>query len=68
MLDKGSVREFSSPAELMKTGGLFYKLVKEAGLENSVPGYGGMNGDSNGKVEEVKQEREREQNGDKGGT
>jgi len=78
VLEKGRVAEFNFPAELMATGGLFYKLVKEAGLENSVPGWNGnassSQGNGNGKeekqdkVEEVKQEKDKEQKGDKGGT
>lgn len=36
MLEQGRVAEFDSPRNLMETRGLFYKLVKEAGLESSV--------------------------------
>jgi len=78
VLDHGSVGEFGSPAELCDSGGLFYKLVKESGLENSVPGWNGAdgsssgtkegNGGANGKVEEINEEREKEQKGDKGST
>ncbi|KAJ5576016.1 hypothetical protein N7535_002942 [Penicillium sp. DV-2018c] len=32
VLDKGQVAEFDTPAELIKSGGLFYELAKEAGL------------------------------------
>lgn len=32
VLDKGEVAEFDTPAELIKRRGLFYGLVKEAGL------------------------------------
>ncbi|KAE8148597.1 P-loop containing nucleoside triphosphate hydrolase protein [Aspergillus avenaceus] len=32
VLDKGRVAEFDTPAELIKRGGKFYELVKEAGL------------------------------------
>ena len=32
VLDHGSVAEFGSPAALVKGKGLFYELVKEAGL------------------------------------
>jgi ATP-binding cassette subfamily C (CFTR/MRP) protein 1 len=74
VLDHGRVGEFGTPAELCESGGLFYKLVKEAGLENSVPGWNG-NGNGNAsqgnggdskeeekreKVEEVKMEKEKE--------
>jgi ATP-binding cassette subfamily C (CFTR/MRP) protein 1 len=31
-LDKGRVAEFDTPAELIKSGGKFYELAKEAGL------------------------------------
>jgi|TARA_R110002003_G_scaffold48_3_gene3902 ABC-type multidrug transport system fused ATPase/permease subunit len=36
VLDKGRVAEFESPAELVRRKGLFYELVKEAGLLNSL--------------------------------
>lgn len=36
VLDKGEVKEFDSPAELVKSKGLFYELVKEAGLLNAL--------------------------------
>ena len=36
VLDHGSVAEFDTPAELVRQSGLFYKLVKEAGLLDSV--------------------------------
>jgi ATP-binding cassette, subfamily C (CFTR/MRP), member 1 len=36
VLDKGTVAEFDSPAELVRQKGLFYDLVKEAGLLNSL--------------------------------
>ena len=32
VLDKGTVAEFDTPAELVRQKGLFYELVKEAGL------------------------------------
>lgn len=32
VLDKGRVAEFDTPAELIKRGGQFYELAKEAGL------------------------------------
>jgi len=32
VLDKGRVAEFDTPAELIKRGGHFYELAKEAGL------------------------------------
>ncbi|KAG2416141.1 hypothetical protein HFD88_007333 [Aspergillus terreus] len=35
VLDKGRVVEFDTPAELIKQGGKFYELVKEAGLLDS---------------------------------
>lgn len=35
VLDKGRVVEFDTPAELIKRGGKFYDLVKEAGLLDS---------------------------------
>lgn len=36
VLDKGTVAEFDSPAELVRRKGLFYELVKEANLLNSL--------------------------------
>ena len=36
VLDKGEVREFDSPAELVRQKELFYELVREAGLLNSL--------------------------------
>lgn len=36
VLDHGKVAEFDTPAELIKQKGLFYDLVKEANLLNSV--------------------------------
>jgi ATP-binding cassette subfamily C (CFTR/MRP) protein 1 len=36
VLDKGKVAEFESPAELVRRKGLFYELVREAGLLNSI--------------------------------
>lgn len=36
VLDKGRVAEFDSPAELVRRKGLFYELVREAGLLNSL--------------------------------
>lgn len=33
VLDKGTVAEFGPPQELIKQRGIFYGLVKEAGLE-----------------------------------
>lgn len=35
VLDKGRVAEFDTPANLIKRGGKFYELVKEAGLLES---------------------------------
>lgn len=36
VLDRGTVAEFDTPAELVRTRGLFYELVKEANLLNSL--------------------------------
>lgn len=36
VLDHGSVAEFDTPAALVRRKGLFYELVKEAGLLDSV--------------------------------
>ena len=36
VLEQGRVAEFDSPAELVRRKGLFYKLVKEAGLVDSM--------------------------------
>lgn len=36
VLDKGEVAEFDSPKELIKKKGIFYGLVKEAGLLQDV--------------------------------
>lgn len=36
VLDRGTVAEFDTPAELVRKRGLFYELVKEAGLLGSV--------------------------------
>lgn len=36
VLDKGTIAEFDSPAELIRQRGLFFELVREAGLLNSV--------------------------------
>ncbi len=35
VLDQGVVKEFDSPAELIRRRGLFYELVREAGLLSS---------------------------------
>jgi ABC-type multidrug transport system fused ATPase/permease subunit len=35
VLDKGRVAEFDTPVELIKRGGRFYELAKEAGLLDS---------------------------------
>lgn len=35
MLDRGTVAEFDTPAALIRRGGKFYELVKEAGLLDS---------------------------------
>lgn len=37
VLDHGSVAEFDTPSALVQKKGLFYELVKEAGLLDSVP-------------------------------
>ncbi|KAI9826868.1 MAG: hypothetical protein M1832_005807 [Thelocarpon impressellum] len=37
VLDRGEVAEFDTPAELVRRKGLFYELVREAGLVDSVP-------------------------------
>ena len=36
VLDRGAVAEFDTPSELVRRRGLFYELVKEAGLVESV--------------------------------
>lgn len=36
VLDKGEVVEFDTPRELIKKQGVFYGLVKEAGLETEI--------------------------------
>jgi ATP-binding cassette subfamily C (CFTR/MRP) protein 1 len=36
VLDHGMVAEFDTPSELVRRRGLFYELVKEAGLLESV--------------------------------
>jgi ABC-type multidrug transport system fused ATPase/permease subunit len=36
VLDHGTVKEFDTPANLVKSKGLFYELVKESGLLGSV--------------------------------
>lgn len=35
VLDRGTVAEFDTPAELIRRGGKFHELVKEAGLLDS---------------------------------
>jgi ATP-binding cassette, subfamily C (CFTR/MRP), member 1 len=35
VLDSGTISEFDTPAELIRRGGKFYELVKEAGLLDS---------------------------------
>lgn len=44
VLDRGRVAEFDTPAELIKQGGQFYNLVKEAGLLENNNGVGGAAG------------------------
>jgi ABC-type multidrug transport system fused ATPase/permease subunit len=36
VLDRGTVAEFDTPAELVRRRGLFYDLVKEANLLNTL--------------------------------
>jgi ABC-type multidrug transport system fused ATPase/permease subunit len=36
VLDRGTVAEFDTPAELVRRKGLFYELVKEANLLNAL--------------------------------
>ena len=36
VLDRGTVVEFDTPAELVRRRGLFYELVKEANLLNAL--------------------------------
>ena len=36
VLDRGTVAEFDTPAELVRRRGLFYELVKEANLLNAL--------------------------------
>lgn len=36
VLDKGMVAEFDTPSALIRQQGLFYRLVKEAGLLDSI--------------------------------
>ncbi|KAK4971199.1 ATP-binding cassette glutathione S-conjugate transporter ycf1, partial [Elasticomyces elasticus] len=38
VLDHGTVAEFDTPLELVRRKGLFYELVKEAGLLHAVEG------------------------------
>ena len=38
VLDHGEVAEFDTPASLVRRKGLFYELVKEAGLIDSIQG------------------------------
>lgn len=37
VLDHGSVAEFDTPSALVRQKGLFYELVRESGLLDSVP-------------------------------
>lgn len=36
VLDKGTVAEFGTPQELIRKGGIFHSLVKQAGLDKEV--------------------------------
>lgn len=38
VLDHGKVAEFDSPSELVRKRGLFYELVREAGLLSQIEG------------------------------
>ena len=38
VLEAGEVKEFDTPQELVRRRGLFYELVKEAGLLGSIEG------------------------------
>ena len=40
VLDQGVVKEFDTPSELISRKGLFYELVREAGLLGAVEGSG----------------------------
>jgi ABC-type multidrug transport system fused ATPase/permease subunit len=42
VLDHGTVKEFDTPANLVKSKGLFYELVKESGLLGSVDSSGSI--------------------------
>ncbi|KAI7379507.1 ATP-binding cassette glutathione S-conjugate transporter, partial [Hortaea werneckii] len=42
VLEQGEVKEFDTPAELIKTKGLFYELVRESGLLGSVDSSGSV--------------------------
>lgn len=55
VLDKGRVAEVGTPKELVRSKGLFFKLVREAGLEGAVEresakgNLGGEDGEADGK-------------------
>lgn len=44
VLDKGEVAEFGTPRELIARRGVFYSLVKQAGLDGEASGSGEANG------------------------
>lgn len=41
VLDHGTVKEFDTPSNLVRSRGLFYELVRESGLLGQVEGSGG---------------------------
>lgn len=42
VLDHGTVKEFDTPANLVKSRGLFYELVREAGLLSQIDNSGSV--------------------------